>query len=42
MITEMEKWRDSYYKDMGITYRNHVNKFIDYLIGIEKADTQTK
>jgi site-specific recombinase XerD len=39
MSTEMEKWRDLYFKDKGTSYRNHVNKFIDYLKYIGKADT---
>lgn len=39
MITEMEKWRDAYFKDKGNKYRNHVNKFIDYLKYADKADT---
>lgn len=39
MITEMEKWRDSYFNDKGTTYKNHVNKFIHYLKQIGKADT---
>lgn len=40
MITEMEKWRDAYYKDEGTRYKNHVKKFIDYLKDIiKKADT---
>lgn len=39
MSTEMEKWRDSYYKDKGTTYRNHVNKFVDYLKLLGKDDT---
>jgi len=38
MSTEMEKWRDGYYKEMGTTYKNHVNKFVDYLKHIGKAD----
>lgn len=39
MVTEMEKWRDAYYKDKGKRYKNHVNKFIEYLKIISKADT---
>ncbi len=39
MSTEMEKWRDEYFKDAGITYKNHVTKFVDYLKHIGKADT---
>ncbi|WP_234124881.1 site-specific integrase [Clostridium hydrogenum] len=39
MITEMEKWRDLYFKDKGTKYKNHVNKFIDYLKYIKKSDT---
>ena len=42
MGTEMEKWRDDYYKNMGTTYKNHVNKFVDYLRLISKADTPNK
>ncbi|MGL4569653.1 MAG: hypothetical protein ACRCVJ_01145 [Clostridium sp.] len=39
MITEMEKWRENYFNDIGKKYRNHVNKFIDYLKKIDKSDT---
>ncbi len=39
MSTEMEKWRDSYFKDIGEKYKNHVNKFINYLKYAEKLDT---
>lgn len=42
MITEMEKWRDEYFKDEGRTYQNHVSKFINYLKHIGKADTPNK
>lgn len=38
----MEKWRDEYYRDIGITYKNHVNKFIDYLKSIGKANTPNR
>ncbi|MDF2878498.1 MAG: hypothetical protein K0S30_1594 [Clostridia bacterium] len=39
MATLMEKWYKEYLKAKGDTYRNHVNKFIDYLNIINKADT---
>lgn len=39
MITEMEKWRNDYFKIKGGNYTNHVNKFIDYLKYIKKSDT---
>jgi hypothetical protein len=42
MITEMEKWRDYYFIDKGEKYKNHVNKFINYLKYIEKSDTPNK
>lgn len=42
MITEMEKWRDAYFKNKGDKYKNHVNKFIDYLKVIDKSDTPNK
>lgn len=42
MITEMEKWRDSYFNDEGEKYKNHVNKFVEYLKCIGKADTPNK
>lgn len=35
----MEKWRDQYFRDEGITYKNHVSKFVKYLKDIGKADT---
>lgn len=41
-MTEMEKWRDEYFRDWGETYKNHVNKFIDYLKSIGKADTPNR
>lgn len=42
MSTEMEKWRDQYFKDKGITYKNHVAKYVKYLKQIGKADTPNK
>lgn len=39
MSTEMEKWRDLYFKDKGDKYKNHVNKFINYLKHADKLDT---
>lgn len=39
MSTEMEKWRDLYFKDNGYKYKNHINKFIDYLKYAKKLDT---
>jgi len=34
----MELWKDEYFKEKGVKYSNHVNKFIEYLIKIEKVD----
>lgn len=39
MVTEMEKWKEEYFQDKGYKYKNHVNKFIEYLKYIGKADT---
>ncbi len=39
MSTIMEKWRNEYLKMKGNTYKNHVNRFINYLKLINKADT---
>lgn len=36
MLGLMEKWKDEYLTKKGMRYKNHVNKFIDYLKGIEK------
>lgn len=40
MNTEMENWKELYFKDKGYTYENHVNKFIIYLKNVaKKANT---
>lgn len=41
-MQEMEKWKNDYLKIIGDTYKNHVNKFIDYLKYINKLDTPNK
>jgi hypothetical protein len=38
MSTLMETWRDEYFQKRGKTYKNHVNKFVNFLVYLNKAN----